>query len=444
MKTLFVPVPGASVGYRFRMERDGLYVSPVTITGDRYFLEKEIYVFSIDGVYHPENEYTVEMCGVLQDWLLDLGLDVCKTIAESEVWSAYMDWLSDNRPALRYAIQKIRAFPPDKACQAVQYTVVMMYYGHIKETESLLACPYNNNVLGMFHVYEEAAEYLEDFAWDELTPVQRRHAVRNWMENDIAPYDVERVPPLHTWHEARWDHFFRSPYRTAQTAAVLSHLMENMLINGLDFTDKDVKYIWKQVMRRLDNGDELPPQELAHMWEQVLGVWVDNMQVLYNLWLEDALNGRDICDIWYDDYWRYPRDIEIAHNTNDHRLREILDRIPEQSHKAFEEYKPAYDGYKIDITIDGYRFYTTGDVQQWQSHARALRQCVFNAGYYKYSGIIVFVEKDGNPYGTIHCEKGEILQARIDQTDYSASRMPDEIQNMFLTHVVPQYKVLQG
>lgn len=442
MKTLFVPVPDTSVGYRFRMERDGLHVSPVTITGDRYFLEKDIYIFSTDGVYHPDVEYVVTMCGMLQSWLLDLGLDVCKTIAESEVWSAYMDWLSDNRPALRYAIQKIRKNWL-KTGHALDYTVVVLYYGHIKETESLLSCPFNNNILGMFYTYEAVAEYREDAAWDEITPAQRRHAVRNWLENNVEYYDVEHLPLVHTWHESQWDFFFRNPFRTGHVGAILGHLVENMLINGLAFTDKDVKYIWKQVRRGLQ-GDELPEQELAQMWEQTLDIWVDNMQVLYNLWLEDAFNGRDIYDIWYDDYWRYPRDIVIAHNTNDHRLREILDRVPEQNNKVFEKYKPIYDGYKIDITIDGYRFYTTGDEQQWHSHARALCQCVFSAGYYKYSGVIVFVEKDGKPYGTVHCDKGEILQARIDQTDYSKSIMPEEIQDMFLTHVVPQYKVLQG
>lgn len=444
MKTLFVRYPGSAIGHRFHMEDDGLRVAHTETREDRSILEDDKYVFGVDGVYAASTGKREAPCDNFFTWLYALGHGINKEVTESEVWSAYMDWLSDNRPELKYAMQKIRK-NWIKSGLAMQYTVIMLYYSHIKETESLLSCSYNNDVFGMLYSYETAAEYWNTATWDELTNAQRRQAVRNWLENDVSQCGPDYLPPLHTWHESRWDFFFRNPHRTKQSYHVLYQLTENMLINGLDFTDKDVKYIWKQVRRNLQ-GDELPEQELVQMWYQSLGVWVDNMQVLYNLWLEGDFNGtgRDISTIWHEDYWRYPRDIVIAHDTNDNRLQEILYGSPEVNNQAFEEYRPKYEGYKIDITIDGYRFYTSGDAQQWQRHARTLHQCVFNAGYYKYKGIIVFVEKDDTPYGTIHCEKGEILQARVDQANYSKSEMPKEIQDMFLTHVVPQYKVLQG
>lgn len=442
MKTLFVRYPGSAIGHRFHMEEDGLHVAPTETREDKSILENDKYIFSTDGVYAAATGKREAPCDNFFTWLYALGHGIGKEVTESEVWSSYMDWLSNNRPELKYAVQKIRK-NWIKSGLAMQYTVIMLYYGDIKETESLLSCPYNNDVFGMLYSYELAAEYQDAPSWEELTAAQRRHAVRNWTENDVTRCGPDYLPPLHTWHETRWDFFFRNPHRTDRAHVTLSRLAENMHYNGLDFTDKDVKYIWKQVRRGLQ-GDESSPQELARVWEQTLDVWTDNMQILYSIWVEDAFNGRDIALIWHDDYWRYPRDIVIAHDTNNARLLEILEGDQEVNSKAFEEYAPIYEEYGIDITIDGYRFYTTGHSQQWQDHARALRQCVYSAGYYKYSGIIVFVEKDGNPYGTIHCDKSEILQARIDQTDYSKSIMPEEIQDMFLTHVVPQYEVLQG
>ena len=98
-----------------------------------------------------------------------------------------------------------------------------------------------------------------------------------------------------------------------------------------------------------------------------------------------------------------------------------------------------YKKYPVDIAVDGFRFYTTTSREDWIEHSDALKQCCYRLKYYAHtSSILTFVEKDGEPYGTIDYSLNEhqVIQARVDQTDYSKSDMPADVLKLFRKHVV--------
>lgn len=94
---------------------------------------------------------------------------------------------------------------------------------------------------------------------------------------------------------------------------------------------------------------------------------------------------------------------------------------------------------KVDVTVDGFRFYTTTSREDWIEHSDALKQCCYRLKYYSHTNsILTFVEKDGIPHGTIDYSLNEhqVIQARVDQTDYSKSDMPTNVVKLFRKHVM--------
>lgn len=94
---------------------------------------------------------------------------------------------------------------------------------------------------------------------------------------------------------------------------------------------------------------------------------------------------------------------------------------------------------KVDVTVDGFIFYTTTSREDWIEHSGALKQCCYRLKYYSYTNsILTFVEKDGIPYGSTDYSLNEhqVIQARVDQTDYSKSDMPTNVVKLFRKHVM--------
>lgn len=94
---------------------------------------------------------------------------------------------------------------------------------------------------------------------------------------------------------------------------------------------------------------------------------------------------------------------------------------------------------KVDVTVDGFRFYTTTSREDWIEHSDALKQCCYRLKDYSHTNsILTFVEKDGIPYGTIDYSLNEhqVSQARVDQTDYSKSDMTTNVVKLFRKHVM--------
>ena len=162
--------------------------------------------------------------------------------------------------------------------------------------------------------------------------------------------------------------------------------------------------------------------------------------VSYRGMLDDAVYEGLLPDnVLYDPYWVYPSPASYYARRN--RVSDILNAFydGQESHEEFDSHMERYKKYSVDITVDGFRFYTTTSRDGWISHSDALKQCCYRAKYYSHEdSILTFVEKDGVPYGTIAYSLNEhqVIQARVDQTDYSKSNMPADVLKLFRKHVV--------
>ena len=140
-----------------------------------------------------------------------------------------------------------------------------------------------------------------------------------------------------------------------------------------------------------------------------------------------------------DPYWIYPS--PASYTTRRNRIADILNNFhdDQESHGEFDSHMERYKNYPVDITVGEFRFYTTTRREDWIEHSDALKQCCYRLKYYSHSSsILTFVEKDGIPYGTIDYSLNEhqVIQARVDQTDYSKSNMPADVLKLFRKHVV--------
>lgn len=449
MKTTYFIEGRIGISTYVHMEEDGLHLSPVVRYSESTSIcfdgldegDYPAYILRADGVYvahapeRPMASFTHSLLRSLQNVLYDVMLYDDKT----DVWYLYEEYLIQHRPELKYAIEKLRkmSHKPNRAA----YTIMMVCFGHVKETESLLSCPHHNNYAWALLEGQLTApwRHSEDytFVWDKWTPVQRRHAVRNWYTYEVTVHMGDGVPPMYEWHEPQWDFLMRH-INVSGCYPAISRIMDFMRETcGFVFVEKDLKYIQKATSRiYASDTDPCERMQIERLF-RTIRLWWDNLRVLQESCEEEAI-PRAFADLIQDEYWRYPRDLHAAHDENIMRLE------TRRSGSTFDKYADKYAAYKIDTVAGGYRFYTSGDERTWQVHATKLSQCVYASKYYEQKGVIVFVEKDGVPYGTIHWCDNRIDEARITQKVYSESEMPQEVQDIFTSQVVPQYEVLQN
>lgn len=83
---------------------------------------------------------------------------------------------------------------------------------------------------------------------------------------------------------------------------------------------------------------------------------------------------------------------------------------------------------KIDVDKYTISFHREGSVWAKAKGVRGVRMLQY----------MLYDPYDGVPYGTIDysLEEHRVLQARIDQTDYSKSDMPSGVVKLFMKHVI--------
>ena len=194
------------------------------------------------------------------------------------------------------------------------------------------------------------------------------------------------------------------------------------------FTEKDMNYVIKL--------HDKAPSEL-----ELNGVCAALEEYLiYRSMMKDVVFEGLLPDNVLDDpYWVYPS--PASYLTRRNRISDILNAFygGQESHEEFDSHMERYKKYPVDIAVDGFRFYTTTSREDWIEHSDALKQCCYRLKYYAHEdSILTFVEKDGVPYGTIDYSLNEhqVIQARVDQTDYSKSSMPADVLKLFRKHVV--------
>ena len=194
------------------------------------------------------------------------------------------------------------------------------------------------------------------------------------------------------------------------------------------FTEKDMNYVIKL--------HDKAPSEL-----ELNGVCAALEEYLiYRSMMKDVVfEGLLPNNVLDDPYWVYPS--PASYLTRRNRISDILNAFygGQESHEEFDSHMERYKKYPVDIAVDGFRFYTTTSREDWISHSDALKQCCYRLKYYSHEdSILTFVEKDGAPYGTIDYSLNEhqVIQARVDQTDYSKSNMPADVLKLFRKHVV--------
>lgn len=250
-------------------------------------------------------------------------------------------------------------------------------------------------------------------------PAMLRQAIRNFHDPSI---ELNMFIPLSKAHEPqyRWIVDLINKYGMEELT-----LLE--LANGW-FTEKDMNYIIKLHTKA---PSELGLGDVCTALESYLS---------YKTMMKDAvfedLIPRTVLD---DPYWIYPS--PSSYPTRRRRIVGILNDFygGQESHEEFDMHMERYKKYPVDITIDGFRFYTTTSRETWIEHSDALKQCCYRLKYYSHTNsVLTFVEKDGVPYGTIDYSLNEhqVIQARVDQTDYSKSNMPADVLKLFRKHVM--------
>lgn len=282
--------------------------------------------------------------------------------------------------------------------------------------EPLLNNPHNKKYAYfsfMWHqTYDSPGKY-------ENNPAMLKQVIRNFHDPSI---DIHPFIPLSKAHEPQ--------YRWA-LSLVDDYGMDDWTLseiwNGW-FTEKDMKYVIK--LHDKASNERM----LGEIWD------ILESYLSYRKMIEDAIH-EDLLPytVRYDPYWVYPS--PASYLTRRNRIADILNAFHDgqERHAEFDMHMDRYKNYPVDITVGEFRFYTTTSRETWIKHSDALKQCCYRLKYYSHdNSILTFVEKDGVPYGTIDysLEEHRVLQARIDQTDYSKSDMPSGVVKLFMKHVI--------
>lgn len=157
-----------------------------------------------------------------------------------------------------------------------------------------------------------------------------------------------------------------------------------------------------------------------------------------------------------DDYWRFPKDLNKAHDKvmaeaenilRQQRIAAALERqrreaeYAERKRKEIQQKEKALMAIEkrfkeLNGDIDGYSIFVTSDYSEWEKQAEALHQCIVASGYYegtadgKYT--IVFIQKNGEPVATaqIHTD-GTIGQFYANELDRDNCLPSDEVREAF-------------
>ena len=376
----------------------------------RKYVGAYTFVFHREGALHVEiqgspNAYG--LCSALYDPYDGNTIISHDTMVPFDDYIKYT-WLKVF-PHMKYAYEKCG--DTVTADKLAMITIVNKY----PFLEPLLNNPHNKKYLYfdfMWHqTYDDPGKYEND-------PAMLKQVIRNFHDPSI---DIHPFVPLSKAHEPQYRWVMNMIKEGSLDELILSDLG-----NGW-FTEKDMNYIIKLHTKA--------PSELGlvEQWDAL------ESYVSYRRMIKDAIHEDLIPRTVRDDpYWIYPSPASYLARWN--RITGILNDFHngQVSHDEFDSHMGRYNNYRVDITVDGFRFYTTTSREAWIKHSDALKQCCYRLKYYAHtSSILTFVEKDGVPYGTIDysLEEHQIIQARIDQTDYSKSDMPSDVVKLFRKHV---------
>ena len=313
-------------------------------------------------------------------------------------------------PHMEYAYKKCGdAVTADKMSMIV-------YVNKYPFLEPLLNNPHNKKYLYFSHMWHCTDDGLFKY---ENDPAMLKQVIRNFHDPSI---DIHPFIPLSKAHEPQYRWALSLVNEYGMDEGILSELA-----NGW-FTEKDMNYVIKL-------HDKAPDEFiLGEIWD-VLESYLSYRRMIKDA-IHEGLMPRTVRD---DPYWIYPS--PASYTTRRRRVAGILHDFyyVQESHEEFDSHMERYKKYSVDITVDGFRFYTTTSREDWIEHSDALKQCCYRLKYYSHiSSILTFVEKDGIPYGTIDYSLNEhqVIQARVDQTDYSKSDMPADVLKLFRKHVV--------
>lgn len=367
--------------------------------------------------FHREGSVWVKAKGVRGTRMLQYMLyDPCDCTSRMSVdvlipFNAYIkyEWLKVC-PHMKYAYEKCGdVVTADKMA-------MIAYVNKYPFLEPLLNNPHNKKYAYFSFMWNCTRDSIAKY---ECDPAMLKQVIRNFHDPSI---DIHPFIPLSKAHEPQ--------YRWA-LSLVDDYGMDDWTLNEIAsgwFTEKDMNYVIKLNDKASDG------HMLGEIWD-MLESYLSYRRMIKDAIHEDLL-PRTVLD---DPYWIYPS--PASYPTRRNRIADILNNFHDgqENHAEFDMHMDRYKNYPVDITVDGFRFYTTTSRETWIKHSDALRQCCYRLKYYSHiNSILTFVEKDGVPYGTIDYSLNEhqVIQARIDQTDYSKSSMPADVVKLFMKHVV--------
>lgn len=313
-------------------------------------------------------------------------------------------------PHMKYAYDKCGDVVPADRMAMITYVNKHSFL------EPLLNNPHNKKYTSLIYMWASITEPLPRYA---RHPDVLKQAIRNFHDPSI---ELNMYIPLSKSHEPQYKW-------------VMNMIKEGSL-DELITTDLSTGWLSKKDMNYVIKLHAKAPREFRLDEE-----WIAlESYVNYRRMLEEAVYERLLPNNVLDDpYWVYPSPASYYARRN--RVADVLNAFydGQESHEEFDSHMERYKKYSVDITVDGFRFYTTTSRDGWISHSDALKQCCYRAKYYSHEdSILTFVEKDGMPYGTIDysLEYHHIQQARIDQSDYSKSSMPADVVKLFMKHVI--------
>lgn len=375
--------------------------------------EVGIYEFS----FYSDGVVRVRMSGTREERLISSA--ICYScgesarMAEDELvpFDAYVkyEWLKVF-PHMKYAYEKCGDAVPAGKMAMISYVNQYPYL------EPLLNNPHDKSYAYLRSMWDATCDCMSAY---EKDPARLKRVIRNFHDASIEQCVYV---PLSKAHEPQYRWVADMAKNTNVSDITLMELSSGWL------TKKDMDYVIKL-------HDKAPSAfRLDEQWIAL------ESYISYRGMLRDAVHEELLPDNVMDDpYWVYPSPASLYARRD--RVYDILTGFYEgqEPHEDFDIYVERYKKYPVDITVDGFRFYTTTSRESWVSHSDALKQCCYRLKYYAHdTSILTFVEKDGVPYGTIDYSLSEhqIIQARIDQTDYSKSNMPTDVVKLFMKHVI--------
>lgn len=377
----------------------------------RKYIGGYTFVFHREGTVHVEiqgKHRAYDICDALCDPYDGTSLIGYDTMVPFDDYIKYA-WLRIF-PHMEYAYKKCGDMVTADELAMITYVNKHPYL------ESLLNNPHNKRYAYFNYMWTCTCDHLSAY---EKDPVMLKRVIRNF--HDASIEQCMYIPPSKA-HEPQYRWVADMAKNTSVSDITLIELANGWL------TEKDMNYVIKLHAKA--------PREFR-LDEQWIAL---ESYISYRGMLRDATREGLLPDNVMDDpYWVYPSPASLYARRD--RVYGILTDFYEgqESHVEFDSHMERYKKYPVDITVDGFRFYTTTSRESWIRHSDALKQCCYRLKYYAHdTSILTFVEKDGVPYGTIDYSLSEhqIIQARIDQSDYIKSNMPTDVVKLFMKHVI--------